>query len=164
MAVRLPLPDSVRVSDEVEMVWSPPFTEIEVKRNCREAPPLNLPSDFASTTVPEAAAPEGIAVLPSTATGLARVAVKVCPAELIFDPTDCPRRTVSTVPAGTTIGFGASGFILDIFDIVEPAPADAPEPAAPESLFELGDALLSLEFEAVESAGLLLQPSIKSER
>ncbi len=50
--------------------------------------------------------------------------MKVCPGELIFEPTDCPRRTVNTVPAGTTKGFGASGFMLDIavFDMAEPEP------------------------------------------
>jgi hypothetical protein len=38
---------------------------------------LKRPRGFASTTVPEAAAPAGIAVLPSTETALAKVAVKV---------------------------------------------------------------------------------------
>jgi hypothetical protein len=59
------------------MAWSEPPMAIEVNRNCRDAPPLKRPSGFASTTVPEADAPAGIAVLPSTVTALANVAVKV---------------------------------------------------------------------------------------
>jgi len=105
-------------------------------------------------------APAGIAVLPSTATGLATVAVKVSPDELIFEPTAWPKRTVSIVPAGTTKAFGASGlgadFIFDIFDIAEPESA--------VRLFGAVDAVLSLEFDAVESAGLRLQPSTVKER
>jgi len=98
-----------------------------------------------------------MAVLPSTETGLATVAVKVSPAELIFEPTAWPRRTVNTVPAGITNALGASGFASAlVFDMLDTA-----EPELPEGGALLGEALLSLEFEAVESAGLLLQPSTK---
>jgi hypothetical protein len=143
------------------MDCSAPPIAIEVRRNCSEAPPLKRPSGFASTTVPEAAAPEGIAVLPSTTTGLARVAAKVCPGELILEPTVCPSRTVYTVPAGTTRGFAGSGFIFDIavLDIGEPEP-----PASPLGAAEL---LLSLEDgEALESGGAagLLQPSTANDK
>src|SRR5450631_4438514 len=78
-AVRLPFPDSVRTTEEVEMDWSEPPMLIDVNRNCSEAPPLKRPRGLASTTVPEAAAPAGIAVLPSTVTALAKAAVKVWP-------------------------------------------------------------------------------------
>ena len=103
-------------------------------------------------------------------TGLATVAVKVWPAVLILEPTACPRRTVITVPAGTTKGFGASGlascFMLDIavLDIAESDLLSDDELA----MFPLGadELLLSLEagaaeLGALESAGAagLLQPS-----
>src|SRR5258708_3590860 len=75
-AVRLPLPLSVRVTAEVLIRCSVPFTVIEFSRTSRIAPPLNLPKGFASTTVPRAAAPAGITVFPSTATGETRVALE----------------------------------------------------------------------------------------
>jgi len=154
--VRLPLPVAERDTEDVEMDRSEPPTAIEVNRSCSEAPPLKRPSGLASTTTPDADAPAGIAVLPSTETGLAKVAVKVWPGELIFEPTDCPRRTVKTVPAGTTKGFGASGFMLDIavFDMAEPEP-----PPDPPLLLSLDDG--DEVEEEVESAGAagLLQPS-----
>jgi hypothetical protein len=75
-AVRLPLPFSVRVTAEVLIRCSLPFTVIEFSRSSRMAPPLNLPKGFASTTVPRADAPAGITVLPSTVTGEASVALK----------------------------------------------------------------------------------------
>src|SRR6202140_4908295 len=75
-AVRLPLPFSVRVTAEVLIRCSLPFTVIEFSRTSRIAPPLNLPKGFASTTVPRADAPAGITVLPSTVTGEASVALK----------------------------------------------------------------------------------------
>jgi len=108
------------------MERSEPPTVIEVNFNCSDAPPLKRPSGLASTTVPEAEAPAGIAVLPSTETALAKVAEKVCPGELILEPTASPRRTVRTVPAGTTKGFGGSGFMLVIavFDMAEPEGLD----------------------------------------
>src|ERR1700693_3986689 len=177
-AVRLPLPVSVRVTEELEIDCSDPFTVIEVNRNCNTAPPLNRPRGFASSTVPAAAAPVGITVLPSTASGLASVAVKLWPGALILEPTACPRRTVSTVPAGTINGFGGSGFaidfIFDIFDMVAPQLLfDVPGPAlllgAELAVLSVGAAgagalLLLFEFETLESAGLLLQPSTKKDR
>src|SRR6266481_8819127 len=75
-AVRLPLPFSVRVTAEVLIRCSLPFTVIEVSLSSRIAPPLNLPKGFASTTVPRADAPAGITVLPSIVTGEASVALK----------------------------------------------------------------------------------------
>ena len=95
-------------------------------------------------------------LLPSTTTGLARVAAKVCPGELILEPTVCPSRTVNTVPAGTTRGFAGSGFI---FDIAELEPAASP-PGADELLPSLEDG------EALESGGAagLLQPSTANDK
>ena len=147
---------------------SEPPMVTEVKRNSREAPPLKRPKGFASTTVPEAAAPAGIAVLPSTVIGLATVAVKVSPALLILEPTACPSRTVSTVPAGTTKGFGGSGFmaVIAVFDIAEPElgaafPLGAAEDEVLLVSLEEGDAV-----EELESAGVagLLQPSTAKDR
>ncbi len=138
----MPLPVAVRDTEEVEIDRSAPPTVIEVNRNCSEAPPLKRPSGLASTTVPDALAPAGIAVLPSTETGLAKVAVKVSPGELILEPTDCPRRTVNTVPAGTTKALGASGFMLDIavLDMAEPEPPPDEEFAVfPPLLLSLDD-------------------------
>jgi hypothetical protein len=141
--------------------------EIEVRRSCNDAPPLNRPSGLASTTVPEALAPEAIAVFPSTTTGLATVAVKVSPGELSFEPTVWPRRTVITVPAGTTRGFGASCFMfaISVLDMAEPGLLSADElamfpPGADEGLLlslEAGAVVLG-EFESGGAAGLL-QPS-----
>src|SRR5207247_10611621 len=68
-----------------------------------------------STTVPVAVAPEGITVLPAISTGVATVAEKLCPGSLIFDPTDCPSRTVIIVPAGMTTDFAGSGFVFAFF-------------------------------------------------
>src|SRR5882762_2874834 len=75
-AVRLPLPFSVRVTAEVLIRCSLPFTVIEFSLSSSRAPPLNLPKAFASTTVPRANAPAGITVLPSTVIGETRVALK----------------------------------------------------------------------------------------
>src|SRR5262249_22869486 len=113
-AVRFPLPVCVRLTAEVSIVCDLPFTVIEVNFTCNTAPPLNRPSGFASTTVPEASAPAGISVFPSTCTGLESEAVKLCPGWLILDPTACPRRTVNIVPAGTTDGVAGAGFISDL--------------------------------------------------
>jgi hypothetical protein len=68
-----------------------------------------------------------------------------------LEPTDCPRRTVNTVPAGTTKGFGAAGFMLDM------AEPELPPGAAEVLLVSLED---GEEVEEVESAGAagLLQP------
>jgi hypothetical protein len=55
-----------------------------------------------------------------------------------------------------------SDFMLDIPEPEAPGAAPEGELAAP--LFGAGDALLSLEFEAVESAGLLLQPSTTKDK
>src|ERR1700751_2419737 len=80
-----------------------------VRANWSTPSPLTLPLALASTTVPWAADPAGIAVLPSTATGLATVAEKLSPVELVFDPSACATRTVMTVPAGITRGLGGAG-------------------------------------------------------
>ncbi len=76
-AVRLPFPFSARNTDDVSMACVLPFTVIEVKVMSSEAPPLNLPSGLASTTVPATAAPAGITTAPPTSIGFARVALKV---------------------------------------------------------------------------------------
>src|SRR5580700_572302 len=86
-----------------------PLISTEFSRKDRLAPPAKRPRGLASTTVPLTLAPAGIAVLPPTATESATVPEKLCPAWLILDPTDSPRRTVTAVPAGTTIGGGGAG-------------------------------------------------------
>jgi len=76
-------------------------------------------------------------------------------------------RTVSTVPAGTTKGLGASDladFIFDIFDIAEPELLDPEAVLSPGEAGALAVLLLSFEFDALESAGLLLQPSTTKQR
>src|SRR5260370_10091452 len=75
-AVRFPLPFSVRLTAEVSIGCSVPFTVIEFSLTSNRAPPLNLPKRFASTTVPRTDAPAAIAVLPSTVTAEASVALK----------------------------------------------------------------------------------------
>jgi hypothetical protein len=54
--------------------------------------------------VPEASAPLGANSRPLTVSGSASVALNPCPDVLLFDPNVSPNRTVSTVPAGTTVG------------------------------------------------------------
>ena len=56
-AVRLPLPFWVRVTAEVSIDFSLPFTVIEVNFTSSTAPPLNLPSGLASITTPLAPSP-----------------------------------------------------------------------------------------------------------
>jgi hypothetical protein len=63
----------------------------------------------------------------------------------------------------------ASDFIFDIFDIAEPELLPEAELLDPEPALSLGEAgafavLLSFEFDAVESAGLRLQPSTTKQR
>jgi hypothetical protein len=109
--------------------------------------------------MPEADAPAGITVLPSTSTGVATVAVKVWPAVLIFDPTALASRTVSTVPAGTTTGLGASACG---FDIAEPELFSAP--AAGAALLSPGAVDSGAGPEELGSDVLLLQPSTTKDR
>src|SRR5215471_19603416 len=71
--------------------------------------PLNFPFALAVTTVPLTVDPAGRAALPPALTGCARVARKVWPVWLSLELSACPVLTVSTVPAGTTIGFGGGG-------------------------------------------------------
>src|SRR5215471_1370938 len=73
------------------------------------APPLNLPAAWASTTVPTACVPAGMAFWPFTTTDDENEASKRCPAWLVLEPTACTSLTWSTVPAGTTIGGGGGG-------------------------------------------------------
>ena len=98
------------------MACSLPSTLTDVSFNDRAAPPLKRPSGAACTTVPVTVEPEGIAVLPSTSTDVATVPEKACPDWLAFEPSVSPSRTVSTVPAGTTMGFEIAAFIFDIVD------------------------------------------------
>ena len=79
------------------------------RRRDNVAPPLNLPSGFASTTVPVAEAPARITVTPLIDTGLATVAEKLSPGTLIFDPSAEVVVTAMCVPAGITIGGGGGG-------------------------------------------------------
>jgi len=82
--------------------------------------------------------------------------VKVCPAWLLFDPSDSPRRTVITVPAGITVGATGAAGVLSFArgaDEGEDAEDDIPDGAgvAGAAEFEL---LPSLVVVGV-SAGLL---------
>src|ERR1019366_6729985 len=115
---------------------------MDVSCNCRRAPPAKWPRGCASTTVPEALAPAGMATLPATSTGLARVAEKLWPGWLILEPTAWPRRTVSCAPAGTVMGsvLVAGGVVLD----------------------ELSAAVLPESVEPLAPVGLLLQPTARS--
>src|SRR5215475_2485612 len=96
------------------MWWLFPFTVIALSLICSNEAPLNLPAAWAATTVPEALAPDGITVWPSTSTGVATVAENDCPASLLLELSVSPRRTVSTVPAGTTIGRASATAVLDL--------------------------------------------------
>ena len=61
-----------------EWKWTGPTVDADrIQPQLQRSSPLKRPRGFASTTVPVAAAPAGIAVLPSTETALANVAVKV---------------------------------------------------------------------------------------
>ena len=117
---RLPLPFIVRLMADVSIFCSLPFTVIEVSLSSREAPPLNLPKGFASTTVPRAEAPAGITALPSTVTAEARVPLKESPGELIFDPTEFPSLTVRVVPSGMTTDCGSGALVCAAGDAEEP--------------------------------------------
>ena len=80
VAERLPLPFSLRAYDAVSTgtVWPLMLTDVSLSRSI--APPLKRPRGCASTTVPLALEPSGIATAPPTSTGRATVAVKVSPA------------------------------------------------------------------------------------
>lgn len=154
--------------DEVLIDCELPFTVIEVSLIVSTAPPLNLPSGLASTTVPLAEEPLGRMVLPSTETFEASVAVKLSPTELIFDPTALPSLTVNVVPEGTTTGCGAgaggaAGAAVDVAapDVsVDGAVADVDVELEPFAAFPPAvsgvAAVLPAELEAV-SLGLLEQ-------
>jgi hypothetical protein len=88
-------------------------------------------------------------------TGEARVALKDCPVELIFDPKDSPSLTVSVVPAGTTsgCGAGAGGGAGAIGELI----------AFPPAAFDGAVVFWLAELEAV-SAGLLEQATSVNNR
>src|SRR6266403_1278220 len=73
--------------------------------------PFILPLALALTTFPLTVAPFGKAGFPSTLIAWAKVARKVCPAWLVFEPNAWLVITVRAVPAGTTIGCGL-GFCM----------------------------------------------------
>src|SRR5882724_6631322 len=75
----------------------------------RVAPPLKRPAACASVTVPATLEPAGATALSRTTTGSANDAWNRSPTLLVFEPTALLRRTVSTVPAGITTGFGGGG-------------------------------------------------------
>src|SRR6266550_1640155 len=89
------------------MAWRLPSAVIASSLICSSEAPLNLPAGCAATTVPDAVAPAGMTVLPPTSTGVARVAEKDWPGSLSLELSVSPRRTVSVVPAGMTIGSAA---------------------------------------------------------
>ena len=97
------------------------------------------------------------------------MAEKLWPAVLIFEPKACPRRTVMAVPAGTSAGAALAGCGLAGAAGSEFAgaacSAGAAMPLAVEPLEPLLSLLLGLELpvalDALEPAGLLVQPSAK---
>src|SRR5579859_7659470 len=103
-AVRLPFPFSVKVFAAARTRRLEPFTLMESSRTSRSAPPLNLPSGLASTTVPVTCVSRGIATASPTITSRVTVPVKVSPGWLSLEPTADPSRTVSSVLAGTISG------------------------------------------------------------
>ena len=108
-AERFPLPFSAR-STVLEAIWYVvPNARTESSRTDSDAPPLNLPSGFASTTVPLAEEPALMTVTPPTTTGSATVAVNRSPGVLTFDPIAEVVVTAMCVPAGITIGGGGGG-------------------------------------------------------
>jgi hypothetical protein len=89
-------------------------------------------------------------------TASASVAVNESPGELIFDPNDCPNRTVKVVPAGTTTGGGGVGVVCcaGVEDVIALPPAFPPALLPPPELPEFEAAeLVAAELAAVLSAG-----------
>src|SRR5579871_2785287 len=152
VAERFPLPLTERATMPVSTEVSLPLIDTELSRTSSSAPPLKWPMLLASTTVPRAAAPFSITVFPSTSTGSATVAEKLCPALLSLELSVSPRRTVITVPTGmvTICGTGLLAADLPDADLLPAAPPAALSPAA------LG---LSVEDAGVD--GLLEQPMTK---
>src|SRR5512135_2461568 len=127
-AVRLPRPLPDSVTSDVLNSYSSPFTLTELRVTVIAAFPLNLPADLASVTVPLAFAPLGITTLSSTTTGSARDASKWSPELLFFELTDWSAVTTISVPAATTIGFGAKAWArADSGAFCPPERSGAPE-------------------------------------
>src|SRR5205807_3672077 len=99
---------------------------------------------------PRADAPFSITVFPSTSTGSATVAEKLCPALLSLELSVSPNRTVITVPAGMVTVCGA-GLLAEVLPPADLLPAAVP-PAA------LSPDALGLSVEDAGVAGLLAQP------
>src|SRR5258707_7845668 len=108
---------------------------IELSLSSSRAPPAKCPSALASTTVPDAVAPEAIRVCPLTSTGVATAPENASPGWLIFEPTACARRMVTRVPAGITGGGDGAAFTAAAFDAS--AGAARGFPAAAESVLGL---------------------------
>src|SRR5579883_1496396 len=131
------------------MAYGLPPTVTESSRISSKEAPLNLPAACAATTVPVAVAPAGIAGLPSTSTGLTRLAVKVWPGWLSLELKVSPNRTVSVAPLGTTrAARAASDFMAELPPAMPP-----PELPGVAGLPELAALPVSLP------GGLLLQAS-----
>src|SRR5579864_349714 len=95
-------------------------------------------------------------VRPSTSTGFAKEAEKLCPGWLPLELKVSPRRTVSTVPVGTTSrGAGSEALVpLVLPELIAPAELSAALPLA---------VLLSLAVEglfASVAGGLLVQAMV----
>src|SRR5207237_10012913 len=106
VAERLPLPFSLRATAEVSTGTFCPLTSIDVSLSCNNAPPFKRPSGCAVTTVTVALERSGITTAPPASTGRATVALKLSPAWLVLELSDCAVRTVITVPAGSVVGPG----------------------------------------------------------
>src|SRR5207302_10907579 len=91
-------------------------------------------------------------VFPSTITGSATVAEKLCPALLSLELSVSPRRTVITVPAGMVTICGTGLLAADLPD-ADLLPAVPPAALSPDALG------LSVEDSGVD--GLLAQPMTK---
>src|SRR5258708_14098173 len=120
----------------------------------RTASPLKVPCFLASTTVPVACAPFGMAVRPPTITGSATVASNSSPGLATLELMVLVKTTVIGVSAGTTIGRGGSGagfcasadwvapcWLLSVDGLVEVSPllqpAASPSVAASPSIAHL---------------------------
>src|SRR6185312_8337058 len=109
---------------------------------------------LASTTVPRAAAPFSITVLPSISTGWATVAANSCPALLLLELSVSPSRTVITAPAGIVMVCLTGLLAADLSD------ADL-LPESPRGALLSPAAAFGFSVDDAGVAGLLAQPITK---
>ena len=137
----------------VEIAYDLPWIDIPVRARSSSPSPFTFPLALALTTEPATGEDAGMATLPPTLTGLTRVAVKLWPVWLVFEPSACPVRTVMVVPAGTTMGGGgAGGGAAAAPGCADPLASVAGAPGADEGAGEAAFGLL-LEGAAAGPAG-----------